>query len=62
MQKIFSYRSQRTGYLEQEVTLVAEWSQKILKKFGMSGICGKTIPHMEVKELKNTTYSIFSRV
>ena len=32
--------------------MVAEWSQKFLKKFGMSGICGKTIPHMESKELK----------
>lgn len=32
--------------------MVAEWSQKFLKKFGMSGICGKIIPHMEAKELK----------
>lgn len=30
--------------------LVAEWSQKFLKKFGMSGIYGKIIPNMDTTE------------
>lgn len=37
-------------YQIKSLDLVAEWSQKILKKFGMSGIYGKIKPNMEETE------------